>query len=162
MAVAGALPRVLGVSGPQWSAPTAVSHHLSAQDLGLVNASLLPPPECARRGGHPRGPGCHTVPDVAVFSVLLFLTSFFFAMALKHLKTSRFFPSVVSVTSFWGRERALGLGPCLQKGAGFHLDLFCVAALMLLTSALGLPWYVSATVISLAHMDSLSQRRRPL
>lgn len=112
MAVAGALPRVLGVSGPQWSAPTAVSHHLSAQDLGLVNASLLPPPECARRGGHPRGPGCHTVPDVAVFSVLLFLTSFFFAMALKHLKTSRFFPSVVSVTSFWGRERALSLGPC--------------------------------------------------
>lgn len=43
----------------------------------------------------------------------------------------------------------------LQKGAGFHLDLFCVAVLLLLTSVLGLPWYVSATVISLAHMDSL-------
>ena len=48
----------------------------------------------------------------------------------------------------------------LQKGAGFHLDLFCVAALMLLTSALGLPWYVSATVISLAHMDSLQRESR--
>ncbi|XP_074068944.1 anion exchange protein 4 isoform X2 [Macrotis lagotis] len=43
----------------------------------------------------------------------------------------------------------------LQKGAGFHLDLFWVAMLMLLTSAFGLPWYVSTTVISLAHMDSL-------
>uniref|UniRef100_F6YLM7 Anion exchange protein 4 n=1 Tax=Callithrix jacchus TaxID=9483 RepID=F6YLM7_CALJA len=46
------------------------------------------------------------------------------------------------------------------KGAGFHLDLFCVAMLMLLTSALGLPWYVSATVISLAHMDSLRRESR--
>uniref|UniRef100_A0A667GM64 Anion exchange protein 4 n=1 Tax=Lynx canadensis TaxID=61383 RepID=A0A667GM64_LYNCA len=43
----------------------------------------------------------------------------------------------------------------LRKGAGFHLDLFCVSVLLLLTSVLGLPWYVSATVISLAHMDSL-------
>uniref|UniRef100_A0A8C9A3R0 Anion exchange protein 4 n=1 Tax=Prolemur simus TaxID=1328070 RepID=A0A8C9A3R0_PROSS len=48
----------------------------------------------------------------------------------------------------------------LRKGAGFHLDLFCVAMLMLLTSALGLPWYVSATVISLAHMDSLRRESR--
>ncbi|XP_074866206.1 anion exchange protein 4 isoform X2 [Carettochelys insculpta] len=43
----------------------------------------------------------------------------------------------------------------LRKGAGFHLDLFCVSLLMILTSVTGLPWYVSATVISLAHMDSL-------
>ncbi|XP_062941920.1 anion exchange protein 4 isoform X3 [Cynocephalus volans] len=48
----------------------------------------------------------------------------------------------------------------LRKGAGFHLDLFCVAVLMLLTSVLGLPWYVSATVISLAHMDSLRRESR--
>uniref|UniRef100_A0AC11CAU6 Solute carrier family 4 member 9 n=1 Tax=Ovis aries TaxID=9940 RepID=A0AC11CAU6_SHEEP len=48
----------------------------------------------------------------------------------------------------------------LRKGAGFHLDLFCVAVLMPLTSALGLPWYVSATVISLAHMDSLRRESR--
>ncbi|XP_054144249.1 anion exchange protein 4 [Melozone crissalis] len=43
----------------------------------------------------------------------------------------------------------------LQKGAGFHLDLLCVSLLMVVTSVTGLPWYVSATVISLAHMDSL-------
>ncbi|XP_038651641.1 electrogenic sodium bicarbonate cotransporter 1-like [Scyliorhinus canicula] len=43
----------------------------------------------------------------------------------------------------------------LKKGAGFHLDLFWIAILMILTSFTGLPWYVSATVISLAHIDSL-------
>ncbi|NXU11615.1 S4A4 protein, partial [Pardalotus punctatus] len=43
----------------------------------------------------------------------------------------------------------------LQKGAGFHLDLLCVSLLMVITSVTGLPWYVSATVISLAHMESL-------
>uniref|UniRef100_A0A8D2LFH1 Anion exchange protein n=1 Tax=Varanus komodoensis TaxID=61221 RepID=A0A8D2LFH1_VARKO len=45
----------------------------------------------------------------------------------------------------------------LQKGAGFHLDFFCVSLLMIFTSVMGLPWYVSATVISLAHMDSLKK-----
>ncbi|XP_045675762.1 anion exchange protein 4 isoform X13 [Phyllostomus hastatus] len=203
-----------------------------SMDLGLVNASLLPPPECVRRGGHPRGPSCHTVPDIALFSLLLFLTSFLFAMALKHVKTSRFFPSVVRkvlsdfssvlaillgcgldaflglatpklmvprefkptlpgrdwlVSSFgtnpWWLSVAAALPALLlsilifmdqqitavilnraeyrlRKGAGFHLDFFCVALLMLLTSALGLPWYVSATVISLAHMDSLRRESR--
>uniref|UniRef100_G1NZE7 Anion exchange protein n=2 Tax=Myotis lucifugus TaxID=59463 RepID=G1NZE7_MYOLU len=205
---------------------------LLSTDLGLVNASLLPPPECVRQGGHPRGPGCHTVPDIAFFSLLLFLASFLFAMAFKHVKTSRFFPSVVrkvlsdfssvlAILLGCGLDAFLGLAtpkltvprefkptlpgrdwlvspfgtnpwwlsvaaalPALllsilifmdqqitavilnraeyrlRKGAGFHLDLFCVALLMLLTSALGLPWYVSATVISLAHMDSLRRESR--
>ncbi|XP_035869987.1 anion exchange protein 4 isoform X4 [Phyllostomus discolor] len=171
-----------------------IADHHSLQDLGLVNASLLPPPECVRQGGHPRGPSCHTVPDIAFFSLLLFLTSFLFAMALKHVKTSRFFPSVPTlpgrdwlVSSFgtnpWWLSVAAALPALLlsilifmdqqitavilnraeyrlRKGAGFHLDFFCVALLMLLTSALGLPWYVSATVISLAHMDSLRRESR--
>ncbi|KAM9105567.1 LOW QUALITY PROTEIN: anion exchange protein 4 [Megaptera novaeangliae] len=201
-------------------------------DLGLVNASLLPPPECARQGGHPRGPGCHTVPDIAFFSILLFVTSFLFAMALKHVKTSRFFPSMVckmlgdffsvlaillgcgldaflglatlkltvprefkptlpgrgwlvspfganpwwlsvaaalpalllSILIFMDQQIAGVIPNCteyrLRKGAGFHLDLLRVAVLMRLTSALGLPWCVSATVISLAHMDSLRRASR--
>uniref|UniRef100_A0A8D2HBA2 Anion exchange protein n=1 Tax=Urocitellus parryii TaxID=9999 RepID=A0A8D2HBA2_UROPR len=205
---------------------------LLSMDLGLVNASLLSPPECTRQGGYPRGPGCHTVPDIAFFSLLLFLTSFLFAMALKHVRTSRFFPSVVrkvlsdfssvlaillgcSLDAFLGLATPkllvprdfkptlpgrgwlvspFGTNPWwltvaatlpalllsilifmdqqitavilnrkeyrLRKGAGFHLDLFCVAVLMLLTSVLGLPWYVSATVISLAHMDSLRRESR--
>ncbi|XP_060035243.1 anion exchange protein 4 [Erinaceus europaeus] len=203
-----------------------------SMDLGLTNVSLLPPPECARRGGYPRGPSCHTIPDITFFSLLLFLTSFLFAMALKHVKTGRFFPSVVrrvlsdfsSVlaillgcgldallglatpklmvprefkptlpgrdwlvspfgTNPWWLSVAAGLPALLlsilifmdqqitavilnraeyrlRKGAGFHLDLFCVAVLTLLTSVLGLPWYVSATVISLAHMDSLRRESR--
>uniref|UniRef100_A0A5F9DB71 Anion exchange protein n=1 Tax=Oryctolagus cuniculus TaxID=9986 RepID=A0A5F9DB71_RABIT len=206
--------------------------HPSTQDLGLVNASLLPPHECVQQGGYPRGPGCHTVPDIAFFSLLLFLTSFLFAIALKHMKTSRFFPSVVrkvlsdfssilAILLGCGLDALLGLAmpklmvprefkptlpgrgwlvppfganpwwlsvaaalPALllsilifmdqqitavilnrveyrlRKGAGFHLDLFCVALLMLLTSVLGLPWYVSATVLSLAHMDSLRRESR--
>ncbi|XP_013368354.1 PREDICTED: anion exchange protein 4 isoform X2 [Chinchilla lanigera] len=203
-----------------------------SMDLGLVNASLLPPFECTQQGGQPRGPGCHTVPDIAFFSLLLFLTSFFFATAFKHVKTSHFFPSVVrkvlsdfssvlAILLGCGLDAFLGLAtpkltvptefkptlpgrgwlvspfganpwwlsvaaalPALllsilifmdqqitavilnraeyklQKGAGFHLDLFCVAVLILLTSTLGLPWYVSATVISLAHMDSLRRESR--
>ncbi|XP_049729763.1 anion exchange protein 4 isoform X1 [Elephas maximus indicus] len=206
--------------------------NILSMDLGLVNASLLPPSECAQLGGHPRGPSCHTVPDIAFFSLLLFLISFLFAVALKHIKTSRFFPSVVrkvlgdfnsvlAILLGCGLDAFLGLAtpklmvprefkptlsgrnwlvspfganpwwlslaaalPALllsilifmdqqitavilnrteyqlQKGAGFHLDLFCVAMLILLTSALGLPWYVSATVISLAHMDSLRRESK--
>lgn len=97
----------------------------SIQDLGLVNASLLPPLECVQRGGHPRGPSCHTVPDIAFFSLLLFFTSFLLATALKHVKTSRFFPSVVSVTSLSvGEYWLLALGAVCEwekvrkEGAG--------------------------------------------
>ncbi|CAK6976811.1 solute carrier family 4 member 4a isoform X3 [Scomber scombrus] len=43
----------------------------------------------------------------------------------------------------------------LKKGAGYHLDLFWVAFLMIVCSFMGLPWYVAATVISIAHIDSL-------
>uniref|UniRef100_H3AJ64 Anion exchange protein n=1 Tax=Latimeria chalumnae TaxID=7897 RepID=H3AJ64_LATCH len=43
----------------------------------------------------------------------------------------------------------------LRKGAGYHLDLFWVGVLMAVCSFMGLPWYVAATVISIAHLDSL-------
>uniref|UniRef100_A0A665WBH4 Anion exchange protein n=1 Tax=Echeneis naucrates TaxID=173247 RepID=A0A665WBH4_ECHNA len=43
----------------------------------------------------------------------------------------------------------------LVKGAGYHLDLFWVAVLLVICSFMGLPWYVAATVISIAHIDSL-------
>jgi len=42
-----------------------------------------------------------------------------------------------------------------QKGCGYHLDLFWVGVLMAVCSFMGLPWYVAATVISIAHIDSL-------
>uniref|UniRef100_W5N0P1 Anion exchange protein n=1 Tax=Lepisosteus oculatus TaxID=7918 RepID=W5N0P1_LEPOC len=43
----------------------------------------------------------------------------------------------------------------LKKGAGYHLDLFWVAIIMIVCSFMALPWYVAATVISIAHIDSL-------
>uniref|UniRef100_A0A8C0I0E9 Anion exchange protein n=1 Tax=Balaenoptera musculus TaxID=9771 RepID=A0A8C0I0E9_BALMU len=43
----------------------------------------------------------------------------------------------------------------LRKAAGYHLDLLWVGILMALCSFMGLPWYVAATVISIAHIDSL-------
>ncbi|NXA12465.1 S4A5 protein, partial [Sapayoa aenigma] len=46
-------------------------------------------------------------------------------------------------------------GAVLQKAAGYHLDLFWVGILMAVCSFMGLPWYVAATVISIAHIDSL-------
>ena len=48
-----------------------------------------------------------------------------------------------------------------QKGAGYHLDLFWVAILMIVCSFMGLPWYVAATVISIAHIDSLKMETEP-
>uniref|UniRef100_A0A8C2WL40 Anion exchange protein n=1 Tax=Cyclopterus lumpus TaxID=8103 RepID=A0A8C2WL40_CYCLU len=42
-----------------------------------------------------------------------------------------------------------------NKGCGYHLDLFWVGVLMAVCSFMGLPWYVAATVISIAHIDSL-------
>ncbi|XP_055367745.1 electrogenic sodium bicarbonate cotransporter 4 isoform X2 [Betta splendens] len=43
----------------------------------------------------------------------------------------------------------------LKKGCGYHLDLLWVGVLMAVCSFIGLPWYVAATVISIAHIDSL-------
>lgn len=42
-----------------------------------------------------------------------------------------------------------------QKSYGYHLDLFVIAFIMLICSFLGLPFFVSATVISIIHVDSL-------
>ncbi|KAM9253316.1 LOW QUALITY PROTEIN: anion exchange protein 4 [Dugong dugon] len=222
----------LGGNESQWTKTRLKeTDNILSMDLGLVSVSLLPPSECAQQGGHPHGPGCHTVPDIA-FSFLLFLTSFLLATALKDVKTSSFFPSVLpkvlgdfssvlAILLGCGLDAFLGLATLkfmvprefkptfsgrnwlvslfganpwclsaaaappalllsilifmdqqiaavilnsmeykLQKGAGFHLDFFCVAMLILLTSALGLPWYVSAIVIPLAHMDSLQRESR--
>ncbi|CAG9862745.1 unnamed protein product, partial [Phyllotreta striolata] len=43
----------------------------------------------------------------------------------------------------------------LKKGCGYHLDLFVLSILILICSAMGLPWFVAATVLSLNHVHSL-------
>jgi len=43
----------------------------------------------------------------------------------------------------------------VQKGFGYHLDLFVLALLIIVCSLLGLPWFVAATVRSVTHVRSL-------
>ncbi|XP_052812652.1 electrogenic sodium bicarbonate cotransporter 1-like [Mya arenaria] len=45
----------------------------------------------------------------------------------------------------------------LKKGNGYHLDMLVVAVTIAITSILGLPWYVAATVSALAHIMSLKK-----
>uniref|UniRef100_A0A8C2DYM9 Anion exchange protein n=1 Tax=Cyprinus carpio TaxID=7962 RepID=A0A8C2DYM9_CYPCA len=51
--------------------------------------------------------------------------------------------------------KGLWLEDYTSKGAGYHLDLFWVSILLIVCSFMGLPWYVAATVISIAHIDSI-------
>lgn len=43
----------------------------------------------------------------------------------------------------------------LKKGGGYHLDLFVLAILIAVCSAMGLPWFCAATVLSINHVNSL-------
>ena len=45
--------------------------------------------------------------------------------------------------------------PPLQKGCGYHLDLFMVGVMLGVCSLMGLPWFVAATVLSISHVNSL-------
>ncbi|NWX12438.1 S4A4 protein, partial [Aegotheles bennettii] len=207
----------------------------------LLTARLPPQPppapaglsraQCLGQGGHLLGTSCQYVPDVALLSILLFGGTFISCIALRHFRSSRYFPTgvrklvsdfavILAILGFCAIDAALGLetpkllvpselkptNPArswivfpfganpwwvclvsavpavlvtilifmdqqitavilnrreykLQKGAGFHLDFLCVSLLMVITSITGLPWYVSATVISLAHMESLRKER---
>lgn len=43
----------------------------------------------------------------------------------------------------------------IQKGCGYHLDLFMVGLMLGVCSLMGLPWFVAATVLSITHVNSL-------
>lgn len=43
----------------------------------------------------------------------------------------------------------------LKKEGGYHLDMFCLAALIMICSMLGLPWMCAATVRSINHLMAL-------
>ena len=45
----------------------------------------------------------------------------------------------------------------LQKGCGYHLDLFVLGILTALMGILGLPWHVAGTVICINHINSLKK-----
>ncbi|NWX08805.1 S4A4 protein, partial [Caloenas nicobarica] len=222
-------------------APSGQARGWGGSRVSMPNLSLLPalssqPPaalamlsrtQCLDQGGHLLGTSCQYVPDVTLFSFLLFGGTFLSCTVLKRFRSSRYFPVgvrkvvsdfaiILAILASCTVDAALGLetpkllvpselkptNPArgwiifpfganpwwvclvsmvpavlvtilifmdqqitavilnrreykLQKGAGFHLDFLCVSLLMVVTSITGLPWYVSATVISLAHMESL-------
>ncbi|XP_055595830.1 sodium-driven chloride bicarbonate exchanger-like [Uranotaenia lowii] len=45
----------------------------------------------------------------------------------------------------------------LNKGCGYHLDLFVLAILIQICTVMGLPWFVAATVLSINHVNSLKK-----
>ncbi|NXG74449.1 S4A4 protein, partial [Baryphthengus martii] len=215
-----------GCGGPEGpvrdpSSPPVLSPQPLTAPAGLSRS------QCLSQGGHLLGTSCQYVPDVTLFSFLLFGGTFLSCAALKCFRNSRYFPAgvrkvvsdfaiILAILASCAIDAVLGLetpkllvpselkptNPArgwivfpfganpwwvclvsvvpavlvtilifmdqqitavilnrreykLRKGAGFHLDLLCVSLLMVVTSATGLPWYVSATVISLAHMESL-------
>ncbi|CAN8005205.1 unnamed protein product, partial [Ixodes hexagonus] len=60
-----------------------------------VNWTTLSKHGCKEAGGMLRGVGCNYVPDVFLFSVLLFIATFTFAVFLKDFKTTSYFPTSV-------------------------------------------------------------------
>ena len=52
--------------------------------------------KCYKKGGDLIGEGCDYVPDVFLFSVLIFMGTFVISYTLKMFRTSPFFPSKVS------------------------------------------------------------------
>nr|XP_025044242.1 anion exchange protein 4 [Pelodiscus sinensis] len=152
----------------------------------VANRSLLTRTQCLREGGHLVGTSCNYVPDVTLLSFILFLGTFLCSTTSQSAGTkgptnpqrgwvvspfgsnpwwvclASAVPAVLVIILVFMDQQITAVilnrrRVSLQKGAGFHLDLFCVSLLMILTSVTGLPWYVSATVISLAHMDSLKK-----
>uniref|UniRef100_A0A182QVR5 Anion exchange protein n=1 Tax=Anopheles farauti TaxID=69004 RepID=A0A182QVR5_9DIPT len=45
----------------------------------------------------------------------------------------------------------------LNKGCGYHLDLFVLSVLIQICTIMGLPWFVAATVLSINHVNSLKK-----
>ncbi|XP_068958914.1 electrogenic sodium bicarbonate cotransporter 4 [Petaurus breviceps papuanus] len=142
-------------------------------NLTALDWSQLSKKECLRYGGSLLGSSCQFVPDLALMSFILFFGTYSMTLSLKKFKFSRYFPTklrklisdfsiFMSILAFVALDSFFGLNtPKLQvptvfkKAAGYHLDLFWVGILMAICSFMGLPWYVAATVISIAHIDSL-------
>ncbi|TNM92059.1 hypothetical protein fugu_019071 [Takifugu bimaculatus] len=103
--------------------------------FNLTDWSQMSKKECVKNGGLLVGNACKYVPDLALMSFILFFGTYSMTVSLKKFKFSRYFPT--------------------KKGCGYHLDLLWVGILMAVCSFMGLPWYVAATVISIAHIDSL-------
>lgn len=62
---------------------------------------------------------------------------------------------LVTIRSLLVNRDFLTAPSVLQKGCGYHLDLFVVGVMLGVCSVMGLPWFVAATVLSISHVNSL-------
>lgn len=79
-----------------------------------------------------------------------------------HIKLLTFFPALMSFSLLFMdqtiTERLITAKKNkLKKGSGVHLDMLVISLVTLITSLLGMPWMVAATVRSLAHLQSLNE-----
>lgn len=63
-----------------------------------IDWSSLTKKECLKYGGHLVGNSCDYVPDITLMSFILFFGTYTCSMALKKFKTSRYFPTTVSLS----------------------------------------------------------------
>lgn len=63
-----------------------------------IDWSSLTTKECLRYGGQLVGNNCEYVPDITLMSFILFFGTYTCSMALKKFKTSRYFPTTVSIS----------------------------------------------------------------
>ena len=85
--------------------------------------------------------------DVFLMSVILFFETFLVCFYLKKLYTRMFTQSHMYCIHTHSSP--------LQKGSGYHADMFIVGLLIFVHSVMGLPWVVGATILSISHVQSL-------
>lgn len=220
-----------------WSDP-GFENCITHMNRLIVSSKCVSEKECTKEGWDLVGDACfdaavtHSVSDVFLLSVFLFLGTFGVAYTLRIFRNAPYFPSIVrstvadfavitSIVIFTSIDFSCGIATpklmvpeklettrsdrswvCspfgifpdywwlaiasvvpaalatilifldqqitgvivnrqehkLKKGAGYHLDLFVLAFLILICSFLGLPWFVAATVRSITHVKSLMKQ----
>lgn len=72
----------------------------SLQYNTTIDWSSLTMKECLKYGGQLVGNNCEYVPDITLMSFILFFGTYTCSMALKKFKTSRYFPTTVSISAW--------------------------------------------------------------
>lgn len=71
---------------------------LFLQDNTTIDWAALTAKECLKYEGQLVGNNCDYVPDITLMSFILFFGTYTCSMALKKFKTSRYFPTTVSIS----------------------------------------------------------------
>lgn len=70
----------------------------SLQANTTIDWAALTAKDCLKYGGQLVGNNCDYVPDITLMSFILFFGTYTCSMALKKFKTSRYFPTTVSIS----------------------------------------------------------------